>query len=95
MEKKSNISALQTHSVVIDDRKGILFTGVEDVGDFSEEQIRIYTLKGCCIVKGKGLKIKSLDLNEGKAAIEGNIISLAYTDRKNRESLSLAGKIFK
>ena len=85
----------QTHSVFIDDRNSITFTGVEDVGDFSEDQIQVYTIKGCCIVKGKGLKVQSLDLNEGKVAVEGNIISLLYTDKKNRENLSLIGKIFK
>ncbi|MBR6701396.1 MAG: sporulation protein YabP [Firmicutes bacterium] len=95
MDKKTVSPGAQTHSVLIDDRKSIVFTGVEDVGDFTEEQIQVYTVKGCCIVKGKGLKVQSLDLNEGKVAVEGNIISLMYTDKKNRENLSLIGKIFK
>ncbi|MBE6020619.1 MAG: sporulation protein YabP [Firmicutes bacterium] len=95
MEKKTVPAGMKVHSVLIDDRKSIEFTGVEDVGDFTEEQIQVYTTKGCCIVKGKGLKVQSLDLNEGKVAVEGNIISLLYTDKKNRENLSLIGKIFK
>lgn len=95
MDKKDMLTKAQVHSVIIDDRKRIVFTGVEDVGDFTEDQIQVYTIKGCCIVKGKGLKVQSLDLNEGKVEVEGNIISLMYTDKKNRENLSLLGKIFK
>lgn len=95
MDKKDMLTKAQVHSVIIDDRKSVVFTGVEDVGDFTEDQIQVYTIKGCCIVKGKGLKVQSLDLNEGKVEVEGNIISLMYTDKKNRENLSLLGKIFK
>lgn len=83
------------HKVVIDNRECISFSGVKDVGDFTEDQIQVYTIKGGCTVKGKGLKVQKLDLEAGVAAVEGTIISLVYSDKKNKEDMSLLGKIFK
>lgn len=95
MDKNYSNAEKPEHKVVIDNRESISFSGVKDVGDFTEEQIQVYTVKGGCTVKGKGLKVQKLDLEAGLAAVEGNIISLVYSDKKNKEDLSLLGKIFK
>lgn len=86
---------MEEQNVVIENRQMISFTGVKDVGDFSEELVNVYTLKGGCIVKGKGLKMQKLDLEEGKVIVEGNIISLTYTDKKEKDDVGLLGKIFR
>lgn len=83
------------HKVIIDNREKISFSGVKDVGDFSQEQVQLYTIKGGCIVKGKGLKVQKLDVEDGRVYIEGNIISIAYSDKNNREDIGLIGKIFR
>jgi len=85
----------QKHNILIDDREKISISGVKDVGDFSEEQIAVFTTKGACIIKGKGLKVQKLNLDEGNVIVEGNIISLTYNEKKNREDVSLLGKIFR
>lgn len=95
MDKNYSHGAVQEHKIIIDNRESISFTGVKDVGDFSEDQIQVYTVKGACTVKGKGLKVQKLDLDEGVVAVEGNIVSMIYSDKKNKEDIGLLGKIFK
>ena len=74
---------LKTHSLILDNRKKLSLTGVEDVSGFNEETVSLKTTAGGLIVKGSGLHIGRLDLDTGDVEIEGVINLLNYTDSKN------------
>ena len=74
---------LKPHSLILDNRKKLSLTGVEDVSGFNEETVSLKTTSGGLIVKGSGLHIGRLDLDTGDVEIEGVINLLNYTDSKN------------
>ncbi|MBR2279986.1 MAG: sporulation protein YabP [Ruminococcus sp.] len=74
---------LKPHSLILDNRKKLSLTGVEDVSGFNEETVSLKTTAGGLIVKGSGLHIGRLDLDTGDVEIEGVINLLNYTDSKN------------
>ncbi len=73
---------LKPHSLILDNRKKLSLTGVEDVSGFNEETVSLKTTAGGLIVKGSGLHIGRLDLDTGDVEIEGVVNLLNYTDSK-------------
>ena len=70
-----------THSLMLENRQGGRITGVKDVKSFDEKEILLFTQAGKLVIKGEQLHIKGLDLEKGKAGIEGKINSLIYLSR--------------
>ncbi len=68
------------HNCILEDRKNLSVSGVNNVGSFDEETIVAITDKGELTVKGEGLHITKLSLEVGELQIEGKIDLLQYAD---------------
>lgn len=68
------------HHVVIEERKSLTVSGVEDVERFDESTIVLSTSKGAMVVSGENLHIEKLSLDGGDLKVEGDIDSIAYED---------------
>ena len=86
---------LHGQNIAVEKRKKVVFSGVKDIGAFTEEQVQLSTIKGTVIVKGTDLKVQKLDVDDGNVIITGMIHSLAYTDKGEKKEKNLLGKIFK
>ncbi len=73
-------TGLLPHNCILEDRKTLSVSGVNDVGSFDEQTIVAATDYGELTVKGEKLHITKLSLEIGELCIEGNIASLQYTD---------------
>lgn len=91
MEELKNVLP---HSLVIDDRKRLVLTGITDVGNFDDETITVYSALGEILVKGEGLQINVLDVKSGQFQAEGKIISVQYSDKKLKNQ-SFFSKVFR
>ncbi|MFT8312784.1 MAG: sporulation protein YabP [Clostridium sp.] len=81
-DKKSNL--------VLENRKKLSITGVNEVVSFNDEIIILNTNLGALTIKGNELKMNKLDVQNGDMKITGSINSFAYTgnqSRKNNESI--------
>ena len=85
----------QGQNVIMENRETISFTGVKDIGGFTEEQVQLSTVKGGVIVKGSDLKVQKLDVDDGKVIITGMVNSLTYTDKGEKKDKNIIGKIFR
>lgn len=74
------------HSLILDNRKKLSLTGVEDVLGFNEETVNVKSSLGDLIIKGSGLHISKLDLDTGEVDIEGLINLLSYSDSRSDKS---------
>ena len=92
MEEK-NLSAIQ-HSVIMEDRKKLRISGVNDVDSFDENNITAYTALGDINVTGENLHIMKIDVEKGELFLEGNIYSFSYID-KPEKSENFFSKLFK
>lgn len=75
------------HNVILENRKRLTLSGIEDVDSFDEDTIVLFA-DGCSLtVKGSGLHINKLSVETGEVSIEGEVDSLVYSDgdtAKNR-----------
>ena len=91
VDEKSKIQVNQ--NIIVENRQKINISGVEDVISFDDQTICINTNLGKITIKGYGLKMDKLNLDNTELLVEGEIVSITYS-----ESYSKGGifqKIFK
>ena len=86
--------AKMPQSVVIEDRKRINITGVEDVLSFDDGSVVMKTVLGELTVKGGGLKIGKFNVETGELGLDGNIIALGYTSERMQKG-GFFGRVLK
>lgn len=73
-------TGLLPHNCILEDRKTLSVSGVNDVGSFDEQTIVAATDYGELTIRGEKLHITKLSLEIGELCIEGKISSLQYAD---------------
>lgn len=70
------------YSVLIKERKIMQANGILEVESFDENVIIAISKLGPLVIKGEGLHIVQLNLEEGQLALEGLIDSIQYVEDK-------------
>ena len=84
------------HKIILEEREKLSITGVTDVIAFDEESITADTDMGVITIRGEGLHISKLNLDEGVLQTDGNVDSIEYGDGSSSSRGGfLLGKIFK
>ena len=78
----SGESGASAQNVILKERKTLTSTGVSNVDSFNEETVVAYTALGEMTIRGRQLKIQRLDVQAGELTVEGEILSLHYTDNQ-------------
>jgi sporulation protein YabP len=87
-EKKSNL--------ILENRKKLALTGVVEVISFNETVIMLNTNLGSMTIKGEGLRMNKLDVQNGEVMIVGTINSCVYSGVEvKRDNESILKKLFK
>jgi sporulation protein YabP len=68
------------HNVIMEGRKKVSVSGVDDVESFDENEVVMSTSQGVLIVRGRDLRIEKLSLDSGDVVMEGEIDRLEYED---------------
>ena len=76
-EKKTS---LLPHNCILEDRRTLSVSGVNDVDSFDEETVVVFTDIGELTVRGRNLHINRLSVEIGELTVEGNIAALIYSD---------------
>lgn len=88
----------QSHQLTFTDRANGTITGVVDVVSFDPNMILLETTRGMLTIKGTQLHVSRLHLEDGQVDVEGEFISLVYSDDGNfgrRQKGNLLGRMFK
>lgn len=75
-------------------REMLQINGVNNVVSYDEAEILIQTVLGVLVVKGEGLHITNLNLEDGKLAVEGYINKLEYQEDKGAKLRDKSKGIF-
>lgn len=81
------------HQVVLEDRRELTISGVEEVASFDETSIFLTTVQGGLEVQGEELHIEKLSLDGGDLKVEGTINALIY-EPEGRERGGLFSRLF-
>lgn len=96
MEKKEIKLEDKKSNLVLENRKKISLNGVVEVISFNEEQIMLNTTLGSLIIKGEGLKMNKLDVQNGDVIVIGIIDSFVYSGTEaKKDKESIISKLFK
>ena len=81
------------HTLTLDGRERLTVSGVEDVENFDENAITLYTSEGTLTVSGEDLHIEKLNLDSGELCLTGRVSGLEYEDGV-RERGGLFARLF-
>ena len=70
------------HHLILEDRKKLTVSGVEEVESFDENTIVMDSAQGVLVVRGEELHIEKLSLDGGDLKVEGMIESLIYEESR-------------
>ena len=83
-------------SVVMENRKKAVITGVKEVEGFTETEVSLYTDMGQLTVKGKALRVNQVNTETGELIMTGDMInSLIYSDKPRRTPNNFITKLFR
>ncbi|MBU5257281.1 sporulation protein YabP [Tissierella praeacuta] len=85
---------IRNQNIMVEDREKMTVTGVEQVESFNDNTIILTTVKGGMTIKGEGLNIAKLNLDDGSVKIEGKINGVNYMNKEGTPK-NIMGKIFK
>ena len=59
----------RNQNILVEDRNRVSITGVEQVESFNDNTIILRTIKGGMVIKGEGLNVDRLNLDDGNVKI--------------------------
>lgn len=68
------------HKLTLNQRNALSISGVTEVVSFDEAAVILNTSLGTLTVHGKELQLKTLSVEGGQVAVEGNIAALIYQE---------------
>lgn len=72
------------HKLTLNQRSSLTMTGVTEVVSFDENTVLVRTDLGTLTVQGQQLQLKTLSVEGGQIAVEGNISSLQYEEPRQQ-----------
>jgi len=98
--EERKVSNMNTSSgiqnLVLENREKLSISGVLDVLSFDDQIVILETELGLLTIKGENIRINKLSIDTTEVVLEGEIISLSYTDKEiTKKDSSFLGKIFK
>ncbi len=78
-----NNSSLKPHKLVMERRKKLNLSGINDVVSFDLKHVLLETNMGMLSIKGNDLKVTKVNLDNGEINVDGVVDSLEYSDVKD------------
>ena len=66
------------HKLCLDERSRLTVSAVTEVVSFDETSVILKTVKGLLLVRGEGLRLKTLSTDGGQVAVTGQVNSIEY-----------------
>ncbi len=92
-EKKPIKSKVQ--NIILENREKLSISGVIDVESFNDECVVVDTDLGLLVIRGVDLHINKLNLDSSELNVEGDIISLEYSDREISRKGGFLSRMFR
>lgn len=84
MTDEKKVPKPRVSNLILENREKLSISGVIDVESFNDECVIADTELGILVVKGIDLHINKLNIDSSELGIEGEILSMEYSDRENR-----------
>ena len=96
IDERKTINTGVIQNLILENRGKLSISGVNDVLSFDDQVVMVETELGLLTVKGENIRINKLSIDTSEVIIEGDISSLAYSDKELEKTKgNLISKIFK
>lgn len=98
IDERKNVSSVTNvvQNLILENRKKLSVSGVDDVLSFDDQVVIIETELGLLTIKGEDLRINKLSIDTSEVVVEGDIFSMNYSEKEmEKKGGSILGKIFK
>ncbi len=85
---------MNQQNISVENRETIRITGVLDVNGFDENYIDLSTELGDIMLRGTGLKIGKLSLEQHELLVSGYFYSCCYDEKKEARKNGILRRIF-
>ena len=83
-------------SLVMENRKRLVISGVKEVEGFTETEVRLYTDMGQITVKGRNMKVNQVSTETGELIMNGDLInSIVYSEKMRRTPNNFITRLFR
>jgi sporulation protein YabP len=82
------------HSIIVENRKKIVLTGVKEVESFNDSDMIIITNAGALRIRGRNLEVSKVSTESGDLEMSGIVTSMHYSDTE-RSPNNLITKLFR
>ncbi len=73
------------HNIILENRRKLSVSGIEEVESFNEEEIILRVLSGgALVVKGYELHINKLNVDTGDVSITGEVTAMDYVEQSGK-----------
>ncbi|WMJ23662.1 sporulation protein YabP [Paludicola sp. MB14-C6] len=83
------------HNLILEDRKTLSISGVEDIDSFDENMVVLFTEQGELTIRGKNLHINKLNVETGELTMDGNIVAIVYSEQQQKKQGGVFSKMLK
>lgn len=83
------------HTLTLVDREKLSVSGVSHVASYDDKQIILKTKLGDLVLKGQGLNINSLNLENGTLLVAGLLESIVYTEEQGDRAKGFLRRLLK
>ena len=85
------------HNIILEDRRDLSISGVNDIDSFDENLVVLFTDMGELTIKGNNLHINKLNVDTGELTMDGEIIALFYNEDSGprKSSGGIFSRVFK
>lgn len=80
MANEDKARAAGSHTLMLDAQGRLSLTGVVDVTSFDETLVALETSRGMLAVRGEGLHVERLSLENGELTLSGEVRAMEYDD---------------
>lgn len=80
MANEDKARAAGSHTLMLDTQGRLSLTGVVDVTSFDETLVALETSRGMLAVRGEGLHVERLSLENGELTLTGEVRAMEYDD---------------
>ena len=68
------------HKLTLNDRSSLTMTGVTEVVSFDDSAVVLRTELGTLMIHGKQLQLKTLSVEGGQVAVDGQVTAMIYEE---------------
>ena len=94
-KKMMKMQPKRSHSVVVEERSRLTVSGVTDIERFDEEEVVVATELGLLSIKGQGLHLNKIDVEDGELSVEGELDSLSYEEQRVSDKGGFFANLFR